>query len=66
MALSLTLLSAPGTLLLLLGCLVQPGSEDFCLVLLYIVLSCLDVVFERPALFRRGNGEEGDLGEKEG
>lgn len=39
----LTVLPALGTLLLL-GCLLQPQSEDFSLVLLNLVLSCLAVV----------------------
>lgn len=38
---SLTLFPALETLFLLLGCLGQPPFENFCLVLLYLVLSCL-------------------------
>lgn len=48
---SLTLLPAPRTLFLLLGCFVQPQYESFCLVLLCVVLSCLAAVSWRPDLF---------------
>lgn len=59
--LSLTHLSAFETLFLLLGCLVQPQSEGFCHVLLYLVLSCLAIISWRSSLFQRENGfgEEG-------
>lgn len=40
----------------LLGCLVQPRYEDFCLILLYHVSSCLVAISWRPALFWRGRG----------
>jgi hypothetical protein len=43
----LTLLSALGTLFLLIGCFVQLQYEGFCLVLLYLVWCCLAVVFCR-------------------
>lgn len=39
-----TLLSALGTLFPLLSYIVQPQYEGVCLVLLYLVLSCLVVV----------------------
>ena len=51
MGVSLTLLPALGTLFLFLGCFFQPGYGGLCLVLLYLVLSCLAVVFWRPVLF---------------
>lgn len=50
---SLTLKPALGMLFLLLGCLIQPQYEDFCLFLLYLVL-CLVVVSWRHALFWEG------------
>lgn len=48
---SLTLSLAPGTLILLLHCLVQLGYERFCLDLLYLILLCLAVISWRPVLF---------------
>lgn len=62
---SLIFLPALGTLFLLLGCFVQPRYEGFCLVALYLVLSCLAVVSCRPDLFWRGNGRGVDLGREE-
>lgn len=44
MSVSLTLLPVLGALLLLLDCLVQPQCEGFCLVVLYLILSCVAVV----------------------
>jgi hypothetical protein len=55
---------ALGTLFLLLGYLVQPWYEGFCLILLYFVLPHLLVVSWRPALFWREM--EGELMERGG
>jgi hypothetical protein len=41
---SLTLLPAPETPIILLGCFSQPRNKGFCLVLLYLPLSCFVVV----------------------
>lgn len=57
----LALLPALEFLFLQLGCLVQPRYEDFCLLLLYPILSHLVVVFWRAAFFL----EEVDPGETE-
>lgn len=48
---SLTFLSALRILFLLMGYLVQPRYEDFCIVLVYRVFSCLVVVSRRSAPF---------------
>lgn len=53
---SLTLLLAHGTFILLLVCLVQFWCENFCLVLLYCILPCLDVVFWRLAFLMGDKG----------
>ena len=53
-------------LVLQLGCLVQPQYVGFCLVSLYLVLSCLTVIFWKPARFHRENGGRMALKEKEG
>ena len=50
-----TLLPAPEMIFLLLGCLVPSQYESFCFVLLYLVLSCLAVVFWRPAPSERSH-----------
>lgn len=60
---SLTLLLAHGTFILLLVCLVQFWCENFCLVLLYCILPCLDVVFWRLTfLMGDKGGVNGDRG----
>jgi hypothetical protein len=47
----LTLLPDQGTLLLLLGCLVQPLYEALWLVLLHLLVLCSVGSLVRPALF---------------
>ena len=64
MDVSLTLLCALGTPFFQLCCVDQLQYEGFCFVLLYLVLTYLDVVSWRLALFQRGNGM--DLGKKGG
>lgn len=48
-----------------LGCLVQPWYDSYCLVLLYLILSCVAVVSWRPVLLWRGNGGGVDPGKTE-
>lgn len=50
-AVPLTLLPARGTLLLLMGCLFQTLYDGFCLVLLLLILSNLQLSFEGLLLF---------------
>lgn len=45
------LLPVPGTLFLRFRCLVQPRYQGFCTALLNLVLSCLAVLFWKPAFF---------------
>lgn len=52
---SLVLLPTLETFSLLLGCFVQPWYEDFCFVLVCLVLCCLAVISQVSALFWRGN-----------
>lgn len=63
---SLTVLPVLETLVFLLGCFVQPGREDFCFVLLYLVLNYLKIDSWSLALFCRGNKLGVDLGERGG
>jgi len=41
---TLTLLPALGNLFFLLGCLIKPLSDSFCLVIFFLILSCLVVL----------------------
>lgn len=53
---SLTPLPAPGTLSLLLGCLLQPCCEGLCLVLVHLMPSSVDIPGRN--LGERGGGRE--------
>lgn len=57
MGVPLTLLSALGTLFLLLACFTQLWYESLCLVLLYLVLLCSVGIPERPGLLFFGGGD---------
>lgn len=61
---SLILLPDLGTLFFLLCCPVHPRYEGFCLVLLYLVLSCFIVVSWRPTFFLKGSRRGVDLGKR--
>lgn len=53
--LSLNLFVCSGFSFLLLCCHIQLQYLDFCFLLLYLVLSCVNVISWRATLFRRGN-----------
>jgi hypothetical protein len=59
--LSLILFSACGTLSLLLCCLVQTQNEGFCLVLFYLLLSCLAVCCLLGACFSSEEETQGQF-----
>lgn len=63
---NLTLWPALETPFLLLGCLVQRPYEGVCLVLLCFVFILFGCFLLEDVLFKRGNGEEVDLGDKGG